>query len=331
MRRLAPLALVLLLTACDSGDPDGSRSGDLVGTWGLVATETAAEITTDVAQSYIALDGVGSSTVEGTGDAAVRLPFAQRQFEDDDRADYVFTSFDPAIGPDFNEPFQVLTVRQFQTTYDADLEVYTPQTGSRGYFNSGVRTVLASSGGTVTLQPIAVTSGNRIIQLSGTATFASVQLAAGVPTSVSLGRSAQEPGPLGVPRTRYTFERDGDWRGEFDFSPSGTDVALGTWEAQDGRLRIEVPSDPGEAQLQRFAFRVEAGTLSLDATQSECTTDGCLADRASQLGLSGRLTAYRSLRALAFEETEAPFAKPATPSDASKTSADAVWPWTGQR
>ena len=313
MRWTASLALALLLVACDS---DGTDRSSLVGTWGLVATATVAEVTSPTAQTYIALGTPAASTVEGTfaadGGDTFELPFARRTAISSSISRYDLTSYSTLLPPD--GPYQRLTLEQRADRYTAELRVVGEDGELDVFTNDAFRTVITRSGATATLEPIGVTRGPDLVQLSGEVTFDTVPLPAGVPTRVETERFTLDPGPLGVPETRFTFASDGTWRAETDRSTTTTDVDLGTWEGEDGRVRIEVPRDEGTARLTRYEFEVSGGTLALLSARDECLGALCLEARASELGLDEPITAYRRLERLEFIETDAPALRASGPA-----------------
>lgn len=299
--RLFPVLLLLSTAACDGTQMEDSEAG-LVGAWLITEASQRDVVTASQASTVLDLTRPGQGDLMIAGDVSLPLRhLTQLQYAD--RSDPAFppssvalASYPPgeSIAPDPNATLFL----DRRTGGGAFVQLTVGKDYETRLYSLDVQEQAALTRTGVSLAPIEVwgfdEAGERqtLYTLSGTLTFATVPLPAGVETEIP----AQYPLSLDPSaELRHVFEADGTYRSEASYGDNTTSIR-GTWSASNGRVRVSIPNRFEETYTVEYAYRVEDGGLTLTTEPSVCPDD-CVRARERDLGLAhGVLTSVRPER-----------------------------------
>ena len=263
MRRLALAALLAsTLAACDSAEP----GDDLVGTWTLTSAEFAYLVTSRTAQAVPDLSGQPAGSIDASGAVTARLDYVFDLFGDRDflQLGVASENLETVQGP-YAELFlgQYVSdgVELSGNLNDADGQTY-------GVYLETPTPRLTRDGGRFTLAPTALDGG---VTVGGSLVYPEVALPPGEPAEVPRRDDVLDPEET----VTFTFGEDG----AFELTATRRNRAVtaeGTWSlTPDGLVRIGI-RDENVTEFTTYAFRVDGGTLRLEAADDAACSADCV-------------------------------------------------------
>ena len=259
MRPVCLLALLLALTACDSGgDADA-----IVGTWQLDAVTEAVRVTSRTAQIVPDLSVAPTSSVTASGVRTADLDIVEFLSGGNGGIEILLATDEggPPTGAN-------LAVTQIPRSAQATLTDFDSGEQFSGFFGDG--TVVTRSGGQFTVPALLLNGNGGEVTVGGAVVYPEVTLAPGEPTEVRPYVQDLE-GSLTV-----TFEAGGRFSAQAS-GPGGNASAAGAWERLDAE-RIRLTSSDGGV--------IESGVFEVSEVGRALVLKGENLDRDTPCGTS---------------------------------------------